>query len=200
MIRAAIGLLLWLMAIADAPAAAASLPLSPHELRALKTGEILFRPEIPPGPNGSASIGGTALAYLRSDAETVWEVLVDFPGHPGLFPRVKETRIVERSFARTLVQYRVAIGPFSFRFFLNNYADATAHVLRWELDQGRENDLFRDHWGYWRVDPWSDGVLVTYAMGGQTGLPLFLTRGAAEEGTVQTVKALKAHVEGHSAL
>ena len=109
-------------------------------------------------------------------------------------------RLVQRSHRRTLVSYSVGVGPLSFRFFINNYAVAEAHVLRWELDQSRTNDLFRDHWGYWRVDEWADGVLVIYAMGGRTTLPTFLTRGAGQAGTVETVKALKARVEGHPAL
>ncbi len=192
-----IGLLLMLLSLGDATEAAASLSLSRSDLRALQAGEIVFRPEVPPGPNGSAGIGGTALAYLRSDAETVWEILTDFSSRSGLFPRVKETRVIEQSNDRTLVSYRVAVGPLSFRFFINNYANAQAHMLRWELDQTRANDLFRDHWGYWQVVDMGKGVLVTYAMGGRTTLPSFLTQGAGKDGTVQTVKALKTRIEGY---
>jgi ribosome-associated toxin RatA of RatAB toxin-antitoxin module len=201
--RLTIGLLLTVLSVLSvggAREAAASLSLSRSELSALKAGEIVFRPEGPPGANGSAGIGGTALAYLRSDTETVWKILLDFPGHTSLFPRVKESRIIERSPDRTLVSYRVAIGPFSFRFFINNYADAEAHLLRWELDQTRHNDLFRDHWGYWEVVDFGEGVLVTYAMGGRTTLPAWLSLRAGQQGTVETVKALKTRVEGHAAL
>ncbi len=200
MTRLTIGLLLTVLPLGGAREAAASLSLSRAELSALKAGEIVFRPEGPPGANGSAGIGGTARAYLRSDTETVWKILLDFPGHTGLFPRVKESRIIERSPDRTLVSYRVAVGPFSFRFFINNYADAGAHLLRWKLDQTRHNDLFRDHWGYWELVDLGDGVLVTYAMGGRTTLPAWLTLGAGQQGTVETVKALKTRVEGHAAL
>lgn len=200
MVRFAIGLILALLAVGDVGEVAAGFPLSRHELKALRTGEILFRPEVPPGPYGSTGIGGTALVYLRSDPETVWEILLDFPGHTGLFPRVKEARVIEKSGDRTLVGYRVTVGVFSFRFFINNYPDAKAHVLRWELDQSRDSDLFQDHWGYWKLDQVGDGVLVTYAMGARTTLPTFLTRGAGQTGTVETVKALKARVEGRGPL
>ena len=121
---------------------------------------------------------------------------MDFPGHAGLFPRVKESEVLEHGSGRTLVRYRVSVGPFTFRFFVNNYAGAANHPLRWRLDRGRDYELFRDQWGYWKVEPWDDGVLVTYAMGGRTTLPAFLTRGAGEQGAVQTVKALKERVEG----
>ncbi len=90
---------------------------------------------------------------------------------------------------------RRAVGPFTFRFFVDNYADSSAHVLRWQLDHGHDNDLFREHWGYWKVEPWGDGVLVTYAMGGRTTLPVFLTRRAGQDGAVLTMKALKERVE-----
>lgn len=200
MVRLTLGLILAFLVIGDAREAGAGFSLSRHELRALRTGEILFRPEVPLSPQGSTGIGGTAVAYLRSDPETVWEILLDFPGHTGLFPRVKETRVIEKSDNRTLVSYRVAVGLFSFRFFINNYADAKAHVLRWKLDQSRDSDLFRDHWGYWKLNQLGDGVLVTYAMGARTTLPTFLTRGAGQTGTVETVKALKARVEGQGSL
>lgn len=63
------------------------------------------------------------------------------------------------------------------------------------LDQGQDNDLFRDQWGYWKVEPWGEGALVTYAMGGRTTLPAFLTRGSGQDAAVLTMKALKEHVE-----
>lgn len=200
MIRLAIGCVLLLLALGDAREAAARPSLSARDVSALKAGKILFRPEVPQGRNGTVGMGGTALAYLQSDPEAVWEVVLDFAGHSKLFPRVKETRVIERAPGRTLVSYRIAVGPFSFRFFLNNYADAETHFLRWELDQSRDNDLFRDHWGYWKLDEWDDGVLVTYAMGGQATLPAFLMARAGRDGAVETVKALKAHVEQRAGL
>ena len=174
----------------------ADLTLSSTDERLLRQGRILFKSEIPAGGSAGGAMGGTALALLQADPDTVWRTLVDFPSHAGLFPRVKESAVLERGGDRTLVRYRVAVGPFAFRFHVNNYADAAAHLLRWELDRGRDNDLFRDQWGYWKVEPWDQGVLVTYAMGGRTTLPAFLTRGAGEQGAVQTLKALKDRLEG----
>jgi ribosome-associated toxin RatA of RatAB toxin-antitoxin module len=181
--------------LAGASHAAAVPSLSAADERALRAGQVIFKPEVPPGRHGPSGMGGTALVYLRSDARKVWNILVDFPHHPDFFPRVKETHVVEESPDRTLVSYLVAVGPFSFRFFLNNYADTDARVLRWELDRTRDSGIFRDHWGYWKVEPWGTGVLVTYAMGGEIKLPTFMARGAGQEGAVQTVKALKARVE-----
>src|SRR3972149_878513 len=147
----------------------ADLTLSSTDERLLRQGRILFKSEIPAGGAGGGAMGGTALALLQADPDTVWRTLVDFPGHAGLFPRVKESAVLERRGDRTPVRYHV-----------NNSAHAASHLLRWELDRGRDNDLFRDQWGYWKVEPWDQGVLVTYAMGGRTTLPAFLTRGALQ--------------------
>ena len=178
----------------------ADLPLSSIDQQLLREGQILFNTDIPAGGITQGAEGGTARALLRADTETVWRALVDFPGHAGLFPRVKESAIIEHIADRTLVGYLVSVGPLAFRFFVNNYADSSAHVLRWELARGRNNDLFRDHWGYWKVEPWGRGVLVTYAMGGRTTLPTFLTRGSGRQGALLTVKALKDRVEREHAL
>jgi ribosome-associated toxin RatA of RatAB toxin-antitoxin module len=187
-------IVLLLIPAASAPA------LSDSDAIRLKRGEIVFSADLPPGPIKEGGMGGTAVALLNADAEAVWQTLLDFQGHAGLFPRVKESAVIEQRADQTVVGYRIAVGFFSFRFFVRNYADAPAHTLRWELDQSRENDLFREHWGYWRVETRDEGTLVTYAMGGRTTLPAFLTRGAGRDGTILTVKALKDRVEQGQAL
>jgi len=184
-----------------APHPAASRPaFSDTDVTHLRRGAIVFSADLPPGPHKDGGMGGTALALLQADREAVWQTLVDFPGHAGLFPKIKESAVIEQQANLTLVSYRVAMGLLSFRFFIKNYVNAPAHTLRWELDQSRHNDLFLDHWGYWKVEPWGEGTLVTYAMGGHTTLPAFLTRGAGREGILLAVKALKERVEHRQAL
>ena len=197
--RLAAGLLALVLLLSLPRPVTADLTLSSTDERLLRQGRILFKSEIPAGGAAGGAMGGTALALLQADPDTVWRALVDFPGHAGLFPRVKESAVLERGGDRTLVRYRVSVGPFAFRFHVNNYTDAAAHLLRWRLDRGRDNDLFHDQWGYWKVEPWDQGVLVTYAMGGRTTLPAFLMRGAGEQGAVETLKALKERVEGAGA-
>lgn len=193
--------LLTLMLLLVPPNEAAPSPvLSDHDAASLRRGAIVFSADVPPGPTTGGGMGGTAVALLHAETEAVWQTLLDFPGHAELFPRLKESAVVERRANQTLVSYRVAVGMFSFRFFVRNYADALDHILRWELDQSRRNTLFRDHWGYWKVEPWEEGTLVTYAMGGRTTLPAFLTRGAGREGVILAVKALKVRVEQRQAL
>ncbi len=84
--------------------AIADLALSSGDQRLLREGHILFKADIPAGGTGDAALGGTAVALLHTDTETVWRTLVDFPGHAGLFPRVKESQALERHGKHTLVQ------------------------------------------------------------------------------------------------
>jgi uncharacterized protein YndB with AHSA1/START domain len=187
---------LFLTALISPPTPSGAAVLSAGDERQLLAGQILYRNDLPGGgPVESGAMGGTALALLHADRDAVWRTLTDIPGHAGLFPRITESRVLEQEAGRSLVRYQVAVGPFTFHFFVNTYADARAGLIRWQLDRGRDNDLFRDHWGYWKLEPRQEGVLVTYAMGGHSTLPAFLTRGAGRSGAVQTVKALKDRVE-----
>src|SRR3972149_3142999 len=94
----------------------ADLTLSSTDERPLRQGRTPLKSGIPAGGSAGGAMGGTALALLQADPDTVWRTLVDFPGHAGLFPRVKESAVLERGGDRTLVRYRVAVGPFAFPF------------------------------------------------------------------------------------
>jgi hypothetical protein len=89
----------------------------------------------------------------------------------------------------------VGVGPFSFGFHVNNWEDPRHRRLVWRLAHDRPNDLFRESWGYWQVDPDRHGARVTYAMAARTVLPAFLTRGAERDGLVETLKAVRARAE-----
>jgi hypothetical protein len=94
-----------------------------------------------------------------------------------------------------LVRYVVGVGPFSFGFHVNNYPNQARNRLAWRLARERRNDLFRDSWGYWEVQPDARGAILTYAMAARTALPAFLTRGAERGGLVETIKAVRARAE-----
>jgi ribosome-associated toxin RatA of RatAB toxin-antitoxin module len=191
-------ILLLLLSLLSAPSTAAPLPLSAGDLARLYEGEIVFRGELPSLADAPSGNGGTALALLHANSEEVWLVLTDFDHYAGLFPRLAESATVTHSGDRALVRFRVAVGPFSFRFFVNHVVSQEERQIRWRLDRSQANGLFRDTWGYWRLDPASSGsgsVLVTYAMGSRTVLPAFLTRGSERKSVVQTLAALKARVE-----
>lgn len=189
---------IWLL-LASAPGMTAAKPfLAPDETARLRRGEVLFRGEIPPRDGRSIGTGGTAIVLIRAPVEEVWGLLTDFEGYARLFPRVRETEVVEQTADRILVRFDLKVGLFSFRFFVNNFIRQPKRLLLWRLDAGRENDLFRDTWGFWKLDPVPEGVLVTYSIGSLTSLPAFLTRGAERDGVIQTARALKARAEGAS--
>jgi ribosome-associated toxin RatA of RatAB toxin-antitoxin module len=172
-----------------------SLPLSDEQRARLGRGEVILFDVLPDGGGPKGGQGGTALALVRARPEAVWRLLVNYEGHSGLYPNVKEAEILESEAGHALVRYVVGVGPFSFRFHVDNYPSPAERRLVWRLAQGRSNGLFQDTWGYWQVDPHADGALVTYAMGARTVLPAFLTRGAERDGLVDTLKAVRARAE-----
>jgi hypothetical protein len=132
---------------------------------------------------------------VHGDIETVWRILLDYPGHSGLYPRVVGATVLEAGGDHALVRYVVGVGPFSFAFHVDNSADRAHGRLAWRLARDRRNDLFRDSWGYWQIDPVPGGVMLTYAMAARTVLPAFLTRGAERDGLLQTLQAVRDRVE-----
>jgi hypothetical protein len=188
--------LVWVLAVAAlAPPAAAAIDLSDQEQDRLEQGEVVVVDRLPPGGPPRGGQGGTGVALTQASAGAVWRILVDYPRHSGLYPRVVAATVLESDGSRALVRYVVAVGPFSFGFHVNNYADEGRRRLVWELAHGRPNDLFEESWGYWQVDPSPRGTVVTYSMAGRTVLPGFLTRGAEREGLVATLKAVRSRAE-----
>ena len=170
------------------------LPLSDEQLRRVNEGEVVLLDELPAG-GGSDAQGGTAVALVHASPDDVWDLVVDYRAHLGLYPKVTAVDIVESAAGHALVRYRIGVGPFSFRFHIDNYPDTRHRRLEWRLAQGRSNGLFRDSWGYWQIDEHPGGAMVTYAMGARTLLPAFLTRGAERDGLVDTVKAVRTRAE-----
>jgi ribosome-associated toxin RatA of RatAB toxin-antitoxin module len=178
-------------ALTRASAASALASAQPEQLA---RGEVVLSAALPPGAQ-TGSMGGTATALVRATPDAVWRVLVDYRRHSGLYPRVVAADVLEDDQGRTLVRYALGVGPFSFRFHVNNYADAAHRRIDWHLADDRRNDLFRASTGYWLLEPDRDGVVLTYAMAARTVLPAFLTRGAERDGLVQTIKAVRERAE-----
>lgn len=174
---------------------AKAVELSTDQQRRLDIGEVVVMDLLPPGGPAKASQGGTVLALVHASPEAVWQVLTDYARHRGLYPRVVDARVLEADGYHALVRYVLGIGPFSFGFHVNNYADEARRRIEWRLAHERPNDLFRESWGYWQLEPRPSGVVVTYAMAARTVLPAFLTRGAERDGLVETVKAVRERAE-----
>jgi hypothetical protein len=170
-------------------------PLSGDERRRLDAGEILLLDTLPAGGDPAGSHGGTAIGVVQASPASVWRVLVDYARHAGIYPRVVGAEVLEADASHTLVRYAVGVGPFSFGFHINNFPEESRGRLVWRLAHDRPNDLFRDSWGYWQVEPHARGSIVTYAMAGRTVLPAFMTRRAERDGLVEAVRAVRVRAE-----
>jgi ribosome-associated toxin RatA of RatAB toxin-antitoxin module len=185
-----------LLIVAVPLTAAKALELSRDQERRLEGGEVVVVDELPPGGIAvRGSQGGTGLSLVRASPETVWQVLVNYAHHPGMYPRVVRAQVLESDPEHALVRYVIGVGPFSFGFHVDNYLDEGHRRIVWRLAQERPNDLFRDSWGYWQIDVRPTGVLLTYGMAARTVLPAFLTRRAERDGLVETLKAVRERAE-----
>jgi ribosome-associated toxin RatA of RatAB toxin-antitoxin module len=182
----------WLVAAATtAPAAATS-----EDARRLAAGEVIVTDALPPGASREAR-GGTAVALLRASPEQVWRVIVDYRGHPRYYPRVTAADVVEMDERHVIVRYRIAVGPFSFGFYMEKYPDPLRRRVEWTLAAGRPHGLFRENSGYWQIDPTDagDASLVTYAIAVRTVLPALVVAGSERASLTETVTALRKLVE-----
>src|SRR5215472_1525236 len=121
-----------------------SLGLTHGERESLDRGDVVVLDVLPPGPGSPHAQGGTALGVVRAPAADVWRVLVDYPQHSGLYPRVTSAEVLESDPNHSLVRYIVGVGPFTFGFHVDNYPDAMQRRLEWHLATQRANQLFRD--------------------------------------------------------
>lgn len=156
---------------------------------------MVFVDRLPDGGRGQTGQGGTAMAVVHAAPDAVWQVLTDYPHHRGLYPRVVSAEVLESRPGRAVVRYVIGVGPFSFGFHVENHPDGARRRLDWRLDHGRSNDLFRESWGYWQVEPYGPDAVVTYAMAARTVLPAFLTRGSERDGLIETLMAVRDRAE-----
>src|SRR5881409_314128 len=165
-------LLVALLIVAGSAAQANPVALSDTQRVRLEHGEIVVLDVLPPGGSLGRGQGGTALTLVNAPLETVWRVLVDYPHHSGLYPRVTSAEVLEADADHALVRYVVGLGPFSFGFHVNNYPDEARGRLVWRLDRDRRNGLFRDTWGYWQVEPRGYRVCQDHALAARLDLPV----------------------------
>jgi ribosome-associated toxin RatA of RatAB toxin-antitoxin module len=193
-VRALLGLGVVVVALAAVASPAAPPPLSADERRRLDGGEVVVRDSMPPGASDSAR-GGTAVALVRASPEQVWQVLIDYPGHPRYYPRVVAAEVVQGDERHAVVRYWVGIGPVSFSFHMDKFLDPQRRRIDWRLADGYSHGMFRENSGYWQVDEAERASLVTYAIAVRTRLPSFLTGSAERESLVETMTSLRKLVE-----
>jgi ribosome-associated toxin RatA of RatAB toxin-antitoxin module len=174
--------------------AASPQTFSDDERRRLAAGEVVVHDALPPGGSANAR-GGTAFAVVRASPDQVWRVLVDYPGHVRYYPRVVAAEVVENAGRQVVVRYEVAVGPFSFNFYMDKFPDPQRRRIEWRLAEGRGHGMFRENSGYWQVDPRESTSLVTYAIAVRTLLPAFVTLGAERDSLLDTITSMRKLVE-----
>src|SRR5437879_8143310 len=134
-----------LLVVAGASAQANPVALSANQLWRLEHGEIVVLDVLPPGGGiWQQGQGGTAVTFVNAFPKTVWRVLVDYPRHRGLYPRVTSAEVLAADRGRTLVRYVVGVGPPSFGFHVNHYPDQAHGRLLCPLDPERGHWPFPD--------------------------------------------------------
>ena len=183
----------WLLAAAS-PAQAAELPEDVR--RRLAAGDVVVTDALPPSASKTAH-GGTAVAMFRATPDQVWRVIVDYRAHPQYYPRVTSADVVEKDERHAIVHYTVAVGPFSFGFYMEKCPDPQRRRVEWHLADGRPHGLFLENSGYWQIDPMPAGnaSLVTYAIAVRTMLPAFITAGGESASLTETIIRLRNLVE-----
>ena len=115
---------------------AKALELSRDQERRLEGGEVVVVDELPPGGLVvKGSQGGTGLSLVHASPETVWQVLVNYAHHPGIYPRVVRAQVLKSDPEHALVRYVIGVGPFSFGFHVDNYLDEGRRRIVWRLAQ-----------------------------------------------------------------
>ena len=150
------------------PAAGAPPPApSADERQRLAQGEVVYRVGAPPRDGAVVPGARGAVAFVRVPAapEAVWAILIQPRRYPEIFPGLRSVEILEASADAWLLRTEGKVGPFSFRYHTRYRLHPDERALVWRLDTTRDNDVFDDNWGGWRLVPEEGGTLVVYAIG-----------------------------------
>jgi ribosome-associated toxin RatA of RatAB toxin-antitoxin module len=146
----------------------AALPsLSAEDHGRLARGEVVFREGAVPrdGATSRGARGGMAFVWIPAGPEPIWAILAMPRRYPEIFPGVRSVEVLDEGPAGWLLRTEGRFGPFSFRYHTRHEVRAEARAIAWRLDPTRDNDVFKDTWGWWRLQPSEKGTLVVYAIG-----------------------------------
>jgi uncharacterized protein YndB with AHSA1/START domain len=107
------------------------------------------------------------VGFVRVPAgpDAVWAILTAPRRYPAIFPGLRAVELLEESASAWLLRTEGKVGPFDFRYHTRYRLHPEAHLITWRLDTTRDNDVFDDNWGWWRLIPEDGGTLVVYAIG-----------------------------------
>ena len=140
---------------------------SEDERQRLARGEVVYRVGAAPrdGIPVPGARGGVAFVRVPTGPDPVWAILTAPRGYPQIFPGLRSVEVLEEAPAAWLMRTQGKVGPFEFSYYTRYRIDAAERLIAWRLDQTKDNDVFDDNWGWWRLVPEPGGTLVVHAMG-----------------------------------
>jgi carbon monoxide dehydrogenase subunit G len=140
---------------------------SPAERERLGQGEVVFRPGAAPreGVAVPGARGGIAFVRVPVPPDAMWTILMAPRRYPEIFPGLQMVEVLEEGPAAWLLRTDGKFGPFTFSYHTRYRIQPEALTMTWRLDPTRDNDVFDDNWGWWRLLPEGGGTLVVYAIG-----------------------------------
>lgn len=163
------------------------------ERERLGRGEVVYR--VGAAPRDGVSVPGArgAIAFVRvpTSPETVWAILTRPERYPEIFPGLRTVEVLEASPGAWLLRTEGKVGPFTFSYHTRYRIRTEERTIAWRLDSTRENDVFEDNWGWWRLVPEDSATLVVYAIGSIPSSWQPLAGFFERRGIVQALTALR---------
>lgn len=153
-------------ASADADPFTAASP-TPAERTQLERGDVVYRSGAAPrdGVPVPRARGAVALVRIPTGPAPVWTILTTPRRYPEIFPGLRAVELIEEAPAAWLLRTEGKVGPFQFRYHTRYELHPETQLIIWRLDPTRDNDVFSDNWGWWRLVPEEGGTVVVYAIG-----------------------------------
>ncbi len=153
--------------LASVGAAAAEPAPSAEERERLTRGDVVYRVGAAPrdGIVVAGARGGVAFVRVPTAPAPIWAILTAPRRYPEIFPGLRAVLVLEETADAWLIRTEGKVGPFDFRYHTRYQIQPEARLIVWRLDQSRDNDVFDDNWGWWRLVPEDGGTLVVYAIG-----------------------------------
>ena len=125
--------------------------------------------------------------------KSVYDVVVDFPAYPRLFPEIKAARVLSRDGRRVRAEFRGNIVV-PFRYVLDLDCDEAALTVDWRYVEG---EVVKNSEGAWRFAAEGDGTRVEYSVAMEIAAPVpgFLLRKITDGLVALSLPAMFASVE-----
>jgi ribosome-associated toxin RatA of RatAB toxin-antitoxin module len=123
----------------------------------------------------------------------VYDVVVDFPAYPRLFPELKEARVLRTDGEVVRVEFRAQV-VLPVRYVLDLTCRPEAPSVDWRFVEG---EIVTDSTGSWRFTAEGDGTTIDYraALDVRAPLPGFVLRKVTDGLVAASVPAMFASLE-----